>query len=138
MWKVSGKVYKWKEFQAVLPNVPHIQGEKAQQLNESAWGHWTGWCNGRKVNPFQAPANYINNFLSEKLDKGLQYRTLNCSRSAISAYHVHIDSKSVEKHLKDCVFLAAIFNKRPPQPGYVFYMGCADTGMTIHYLMMQT
>ena len=63
---------------------------------------------------------HIIDFFSEKFDKGLQYRTLNCLRSAISAYHVHIDSKSVEKHLEDCVLLAGIFNKRPPQPGYVF------------------
>ena len=32
VWKVSGKVCKWKEFQAMLPNLSHIQGEKAQQL----------------------------------------------------------------------------------------------------------
>ena len=30
--KVSAKVCKWKEFQAMLPNLSHIQGEKAQQL----------------------------------------------------------------------------------------------------------
>ena len=32
VWKVSGKVCKWKKFQAMLPNLSHIQGEKAQQL----------------------------------------------------------------------------------------------------------
>ena len=31
-WKISGKVCKRKEFQAMLPNLSHIQGEKAQQL----------------------------------------------------------------------------------------------------------
>ena len=36
---------------------------------ESAWGQWTSWCNDRQVNPFQAPENYIINFLSEKFDK---------------------------------------------------------------------
>ena len=30
--KVSAKVCKWKEFQAMLPNLSHILGEKAQQL----------------------------------------------------------------------------------------------------------
>ena len=33
---------------------------------------------------------HIINFLSEKFDKGLQYRTLNCLRSAISAHHVYM------------------------------------------------
>ena len=32
VWKVSGKVCKWKEFQAMLPSLSQIQGEKAQQL----------------------------------------------------------------------------------------------------------
>ena len=53
--------------------------------------------------------NFIINFLSEKFDKGLQYRTLNCLSSAISAYHVHIDGKSVGKHAKVCALLAGIY-----------------------------
>ena len=73
----------------------------------------------RKVNPFQAPVNYIN-FLSPKFDKHLQYKTLNFLRSTISAYHLHIDGKSVAKYPKVCVSLAGIFNQRSPQPRYVF------------------
>ena len=45
---------------------------------------------------------------------------MNCLRSAISAYHIHIDDKSVGKHPKVCALLAGIFNLRPPQPRYVF------------------
>ena len=70
--------------------------------------------------------NYIINFLSEKFDKGLQYRTLNSLRSAISAYHVHSDCKSVVKHPKVCALLAGIFNQRLPQPR-CFYIGCGDS-----------
>ena len=32
VWKLSDKVCKWKEIQAMLPNLSHIQGEKSQQL----------------------------------------------------------------------------------------------------------
>ena len=64
---------------------------------------------------------HIIDFLSEKFDKGLQYRTLNCLRSAISAHHVHIDGKSVGKHPKVCALLAGIFNQRPPQPDMFLY-----------------
>ena len=92
-------------------------GRKSLTTNyESAWGQWTSWYNERQVNPFQAPVNYIINFLSEKFDKGLQYRTLNSLRSAISAYHAHIDGKSVGGHPKVRTLLAGIFNERPPQP----------------------
>ena len=75
--------------------------------------------------------NFIINFLSEKFDKGLQYRTLNCLRSAISAYHVHIDGKSVGKHPKVCALLAGIFNQRPPQPRYVFIW---DVEIVLQYI----
>ena len=100
--------------------ISHSRRKISTTNYESAWGQWTGWCNERQVNPFQAPVNYMINYLSEKFDKGLQNRTLNCLKSAISAYHVHIDGKSVRKHPKVSALLAGIFNQRPPQPRYVF------------------
>ena len=33
----------------------------------------------------------VANFLTEQLQRGLQYSTLNCYRSAISAYHPEIE-----------------------------------------------
>ena len=90
-------------------------------MHKSAGAQCTSWYNDRQVNPFQAPVvNYIINYLSEKFDKGLQYRTMNFLRSSISAYHVHIDGKSVGKHPKVCALLASIFIQRPPPPRYVF------------------
>ena len=106
--------------------ISHSRRKSSTTNCKSVWGQWTSWCNERQVNPFQAPMNYIISFLSEKFDKGLQYRTLNCLRSAISAYHVHIDGKTVGKHPKVCALLTGIFNQRPPQPRY-FYMGCGDS-----------
>ena len=44
---------------------------------------------------------------------------MNSLRSTISAYHVHIDGKSVEKQQKVFALLAGIFNQRPPQPRFV-------------------
>ena len=54
--------------------ISHLRRKSANY--ESAWCQWTSWCNERQINPFQALVNYIINFLSEKFDKGLQYRTL--------------------------------------------------------------
>ena len=124
--------------------ISHSRRKSSTTNYESAWGQWTSWCNERQVNPFQAPMTYIISFLSEKFDQGLQYRTLNCLRSDISAYHVHIDGKSVEKHPKVCDLLAVMFNQRSPQRRCVFiwyvefYSILGLTGMTIHHLMMQT
>ena len=47
MWYISGKVYRWKKFQAMLPNLSQIQGQKTSNY-KLAWGQWTK----RQVNPF--------------------------------------------------------------------------------------
>ena len=94
--------------------ISHLRRKSSVTNYESAWGQWTSWCKKRQVNPLQVPVNFIINFLSEKIDKGLQYKSLNCLRSVISAHHVHIDGKSVGKHPKVCALLAGIFNQRPP------------------------
>lgn len=46
--------------------------------------------------------------------------TINCHRSAISAYHDFCDGKPVGKHLRVCALLGGVFNERPPQPRYTF------------------
>ena len=53
----------------MLPNFSHSRRNSSTTNYESAWGQWTSWCNDRQVNSFQAPENYIINFLSEKFDK---------------------------------------------------------------------
>ena len=70
---------------------------------------------------FQASVNYIINFLYVKFDKWLQYKISNSLTSAISAYHVHIDGKSVGKHPKVCALLAGIFNQNIQNLDMFFY-----------------
>ena len=134
VWKVSGKVCKFKKFQAMLPNLSHIQGEKAQQRITNRLGV-SGVAGVMKDKLILFKHLWITLLISclkiwwrflKILKFWLQYRTLNCLRSAISAYHVHIDGKSVGKHPKVCALLTGIFNQRPPQPRY-FYMGCGDS-----------
>ena len=60
------------------------------------------------------------NYLSTLFDEGLQYRTVNAHRSAISAYHNFINGEPIGKHSKMCALQTGIFNERPPQPCYTF------------------
>ena len=55
-----------------------------------------------------------------KYKQGLQYRTINNHRSAISALHKQIQGKPVGEHPRVCALLAGIFNNRPSQPKYCF------------------
>ena len=81
--EISSAEGSWKSLQmeGISSNagkhISHSMRKSSTTNYESAWGQWISWFNERKVNPFQAPVNYIISFLSEKFDKGLQRRTLN-------------------------------------------------------------
>ena len=57
---------------------------------ESVWGKWAGWCAERKIDPFCSNINQILDFLSQLVQNGPQYRTINNYRSAISTFHDQI------------------------------------------------
>ena len=62
----------------------------------------------------------ILEFLSQLFQNRLQYRTIDNYRSAISAFHDHIQGKLVGGHPRICSLVACVFNSKPPQPRYSF------------------
>ena len=106
--------------------------ETASQLNSSmrrpilisnynlSWAQWVSWCNERKIDAFRCDINQVVNHFSFLFDAGLEYRTIGCHRSVISVYHEYIDGKPVGQHPKVCALLKGVFNKKPPQPRYMF------------------
>ena len=54
---------------------------------ESSWGKWASWCGKQQVSPFQCPINFVLDFLAQLYELKYGYGTINCHRSAISAYH---------------------------------------------------
>ena len=97
----------------------------------SPWAHCVSWCNERKVDPFRCNIDQIVNHLSFLFDPGVDYRTIGCHRSTISAYHEYIDGKPVGQHPKVYTLLKVVFNKMPPQPRYVFIW---DVQIVIKYI----
>ena len=87
---------------------------------ESAWGKWAGWCADRKIDPFCSNIKQILEFLSQLFQNGLQYRTVNSYRSAISVFHDHIPRKPVGEHPRICSLVADVFNSRPQQLRHCF------------------
>ena len=87
---------------------------------ELAWSKWVSWCCRQQIDPVCVPLSGILNYLSTLFEKGLQYRTINLQRSAISPYHNYVDGKPVGKHPRVCALLTGVFNQRPPQPRYTF------------------
>ena len=65
--------------------------------------------------------NYVLEYLSSLFYyEKLLYKTIGLRRSAISAYHVHVDDKPVRQHPLVSSYLSGIFNSHPPQPKYLF------------------
>ena len=87
---------------------------------ESSWRKWASWCSRRETDSFSSNINEILDYLTDLYKQGLQYRTINNHRSAISAFHEQIQGKPVGEHPRVCALLAGIFNSRPPQPKYCF------------------
>lgn len=131
-WKVSGVALKWKEFQAMLPSLSLRQEDQAPLLVTNRPGiSGFSWCSREKIDPFQAPVNSILNYLSILFDEGLEYRTINCHCSAISAYHAIVDGKPVGQNPRVCALLSGVFNQRPPQPRYTFVW---DVEVVLRYI----
>ena len=98
---------------------------------QSSFNRWACWCSERKVDPLKAPLTEILDFLASLFQSGLQYRTINCYRSAISAYHAYIDNQPVGEHPKICALLTGVFNQRPPQSRYTFVW---DVEVVVDYI----
>ena len=85
---------------------------------DSAWKKFDSWCNKREINPVHCPVSDILEFLAAIFDEGREHSTINGARSAISAYHAHVDNKPVGEHPLICALVKGVSNKRPPKPRY--------------------
>ena len=70
------------------------------------------------------------NFLAFLYEKGYEYSSINSHRSAISAYHVHIDNNPIGQHPR-VYTKTGIFNNCPPKPRYTFVW---DIEKVLNYL----
>ena len=64
----------------------------------SAWAKWSSWCVQRQEDPISCNLNRFLEFLAELFDAGLQYRTINVYRSAISVLHLPVDGCLLGSH----------------------------------------
>ena len=85
---------------------------------QSGWKRWSSWCKGRKINPISAGIQPFLNFITSLFQEGLQYRTINTIRSAVSSTHNPIDGIPVGQHPLVKQLLKGVYNSRPPQPRY--------------------
>ena len=76
------------------------------------------WCTELDINPISTSVVNIIQFLVDQFDTGLQYRTMNTLRSAISTAHPDIEGSPVGSHPLVSRLLRGMFNSHPPVPRY--------------------
>jgi len=98
---------------------------------ESAWRRWDSWCSERHIDPISCAIQPFLEFLTGLFKEGLQYRTINTIRSAISMTHNHIEGVPIGQHPLVSRLLKGVHNTRPPQPRY---SSTWDVDIVIKYL----
>ena len=79
-----------------------------------------GWCVSGQIDPISASLSNILSFLADCFDDGLQYRSINVLRSALSSTHPKIDGYAVGQHPYVLNLMKGILNNRPPKPRYSY------------------
>ena len=85
---------------------------------QSAWGRWTRWCLQRDLNPFSCGVKPFVNFIASLFQEGLQHRSVNTIRSAVSVTHDRSEGLPLGQHPVVTRIMKGIYNSRPPKPKY--------------------
>ena len=62
---------------------------------QSAWAKWQCWCMKRDLDPFSCNVSSFVNFLALLFNQGLQHRTINTVRSAVSVTHDQVEGAPI-------------------------------------------
>ena len=98
---------------------------------QSGWNRWHRWCDERDINPLSCDIKFFLDFLAELFDQGLQHRSINTIRSAVSMTHSQLEGVPIGQHPLVTRLLKGVYNLRPPMPRY---SSTWDVGMVTKYL----
>ena len=85
----------------------------------------------RNVGPYACDVKFFVNFLAALFQQGLQHRTVNTIRSAISGTHDRVEGLPIGQHPLVTKVMKGIYNERPPQPKYTTTW---DVGQVVGHL----
>ena len=84
---------------------------------QSGWRRWHSWCHPREIDPVHCG---IQPFLDFLFKEGLEYRSINVIRSAVSTTHVPLEGSPIGQHPLVSQLMKGIYNSRPPRPRYTY------------------
>ena len=117
--------------QATSLNTAGWSSKGTNTAYQSAWSRWQHWCVKRGPDTFSASVTDFVNFLGSLFSEGLQYRSINTIRSAVSVTHPHVSGSPIGQHTLVTRLMKGIYNSRPPAPQYTSSWG---VGQVTSYL----
>ena len=85
---------------------------------QSGWKRWSCWCQRREIDPVLCGVQPFLDFITSLFEEGLEYRTINLIRSAVSSTHRRIEGIPIGQHPLVKQLFKGVYNSRPPQPRY--------------------
>jgi len=85
---------------------------------QSGWAKWSVWCSEWEVDPIAYGIKPLLDFFADFYGQGLQYRTINTIRSAVSMTHNTIENIPIGQYPLVSRLMKGIYNSRPPEPWY--------------------
>ena len=113
-WRISGDPCLQQGYQKRLQNCMKELGD--QELGSLTKDPRESGCDEQSVDHVHTSVANIIKFLTKLHNDGLQYRTINTYRSAISKNHDLIEGVPVGKPPLVVRHTRAIFNQKPPLP----------------------
>ena len=98
---------------------------------QSSWQRWNRWCAGRRIDPFSCHVREFLDFLADLYEEGLEHRTVNSIRYAVSMTHCHVEGVPIGQHPLVTRLIKGVYNSRPPRPRY---SATWDVDSVIRYL----
>ncbi|XP_029445511.1 uncharacterized protein LOC115084588 [Rhinatrema bivittatum] len=80
----------------------------------SKWHRYTNWCTTRQLNPRNCTPKFLMDYLYSLYDSGLATASIRVHLSAIAAFHLPVNGKSVSTHPLLSHFMIGLSHLRPP------------------------
>ncbi len=100
----------------VLNTIASARAPSTRRAYALKWNLFVKWCSSRREDPRRCSIGVVLSFLQQGLERRLSPSTLKVHAAAISAYHDHIDGKSIGKHDLVVRFLRGARRLNPSRP----------------------
>ena len=100
----------------VLNTITSARAPSTRRVYALKWNLFVEWCSSRREDPRRCSIGSVLSFLQQGLERRLSPSTLKVHAAAISAFHDHIDGKTVGKHDLVVRFLRGARRLNPPRP----------------------